>query len=110
MHKRANTKIQRVSMSIDRLCLVLERGLLQLLLNISHRVLLLRQFGIGRRGTVHTVLERGLLRIVGGAAAGLGGDLGLFLLQAGDLLLGLLDVLCIELANAKMEAGRGTMA
>jgi hypothetical protein len=75
-------------MKRSHLFLVLQRSLLQLIGSIGGTVLLLGQLGLGGGGTVGL---RGLLRSVGGTAVGL--DLSLLLLQAGDLFLGLLDVL-----------------
>lgn len=73
------------------LCLILQRGLLQLLRGIGNRILLLSQLGLGSRGTVGLGW---LLRSISAAAVGLSSDgLLLFLLQASDLFLGLLDVL-----------------
>lgn len=75
----------------DQLLLVLQGGLLQLLHCVGSSVLLLSQLGLGSGQTVG--LGR-LLCSVSTAAVGLG-DIGLFLFEAGNLLLGLLDVLCI---------------
>ena len=71
------------------LLLVLQGGLLQLFRRISSAVLLLSQLSLGGRKGVGL---GGLLRSIGAAAVGLGGR-GLFFLETGDLLLGLLNVL-----------------
>lgn len=73
------------------LLLVLEGGRLELLSGVSGSVLLLGELGLG---SGETVSLGGLLRSISAAAVGLG--LSLFLLEAGNLLLGLLDVLCVD--------------
>lgn len=85
-----------------RLCLLLQRGLLQLLGCISHRILLLRQLGLGRGSPID--LSR-LLRGIGGTAVRLG-NVRLFFLQAGNLILGLLNVLSMGLAPEIQTDGR----
>ena len=70
------------------LCLLLQRGLLQLISGISSSVLLLGQLGLGCGGIVGL---RRFLSGVGGTAVSL--DLRLLFFQASDLFLGLLDVL-----------------
>jgi hypothetical protein len=71
------------------LCLLLDRGLLEFIRDVGHGILLLSQLSF-RRGSA--ILLGGLLGGVSGPAAGLG-DVGLLLFQAGNLLLGLVDVL-----------------
>jgi hypothetical protein len=76
-------------MGTPSLCLLLDRGLLEFISGVGCAILLLGKLGLCCRGTV---LLGGLLGSVGGPAVGLG-DVGLLLFEAGDLLLGLLDVL-----------------
>jgi hypothetical protein len=73
------------------LLLVLEGGLLELLGGVSSSILLLGKLGLGSGKTVGL---GGLLSSISAAAVGLG--LSLFFLEAGNLLLGLLDVLCVD--------------
>ena len=77
-----------VKIPIEQLCLVLDGGLLQLLGGIVGSVLLLGELGFGGGGTVGL---GGLLLQVSGAVDL--DDLGLLLLKALDLLLGLGNVL-----------------
>lgn len=111
MHISLNSLINTFNRKIKRkesnLFLVLQRSLLQLISRIGSSVVFLGQLGLGRGGTVGLC---GLLGGVGGTAVGL--DLGLLLLQAGDLLLSLLDVLFGVLAssfsiNSTSNAGVG---
>lgn len=82
---------QNISNEIHRgLSLVLDGGLLKLLRCIGNGILLLGQLGLGSGGTVSLC---DLLGGVSAAAVGLLLGLGLLLLKASDLLLGLLNVL-----------------
>lgn len=72
------------------LCLVFKRGLLQILGSVSSGILLLVLLGFSRSFAVDTaVLLSGLLSIVSSTLIGLGR----FILQFGNLFLGLGDVL-----------------
>lgn len=89
---KCNIRSSQSGPNEDRLLLVLQRRLLQLLGGVSSGILLLGQL---RLGCGQTVGLGGLLRSISAAAVGLGGS-GLLLLEAGNLLLGLLNVLCID--------------
>lgn len=76
---------------LTQLSLLLEGRLLQVLRHIRRRVLLLLQFSFGV--AVQLILLRRLLGRVGRTLVILSSRGDLFLLQAGDLVLDLLDVL-----------------
>ena len=73
------------------LCLLLKRRLLEILRDIRGGVLLLLQLGFS--ATVDPILQRGFLGRVGGALFLVLRRGDFLLLQTGDLLLGLFDVL-----------------
>lgn len=79
----------RCKIEPQSLCLILQRSLLELLRGIGNGLLLLGHFSLSSRRNVGLGW---LLRRVGATAVGLG-NVGFFFLQAGNLLLGLLDVL-----------------
>ena len=87
-----NIRSSQSSPNEDRLLLVLQRRLLQLLGGVGCGILLLGQLSLGSGQTVGL---GGLLRSISAAAVGLGGS-GLLLLEASNLLLSLLNVLCID--------------